>query len=199
MDLRSWLHNAFEIGRHSLQPKGLNITRDGALVREDLCFLNAADEAVPGIVLRPGHAEAPCPAILYIHAHGGRYTIGSSELTDGRPALQAPLGPVLASMGYVVLSIDLPCFGARATASESAVAKARLWYGQSLAGQMLGELSAAVDWLTSTTSIPLAWRLRAVDGSDIRHLARCRRPAPRVHRPRMLLCRLRGARGDRSP
>ncbi len=98
----------------------------------------------------------PLPAILYIHAHGGRYTIGSAELTDGRPALQSPLGPVLASMGYLVLSIDLPCFGARAAASESAAAKARLWYGQSLAGQMLGELSAAVGWIASRDDVDRA-------------------------------------------
>lgn len=153
MDLRPWLHDAFEIGRHPLRPNGRSISQDGSLVREDLSFLNAAGEAVPGILLRPSHAEVPSPAILYIHAHGGRYTIGSSELTDGRPALQSPLGPVLASLGYVVLSIDLPCFGARATVSESAAAKARLWYGQSLAGQMLGELSSAVDWITSRDDV----------------------------------------------
>jgi dienelactone hydrolase len=153
MDLRGWLNDSFEIGRHTLRPNGRRVSREDGVVREDLDFLTAQGEPVPGILLRPAQADAPCPAILYIHAHGGRYAMGSCELTDGRPALQSPLGPVLAGMGFVVLSIDLPCFGARATVSESAAAKARLWYGRSLAGQMLGELSAAVGWMASRDDV----------------------------------------------
>jgi dienelactone hydrolase len=136
-----------------LRLNGLRVSRDGDLVREDVEFLTAAGEPVHGILLRPARAEGRRPAILYIHAHGGRYEMGASELTDGRPALRSPLGPVLAGMGYVVLSIDLPCFGARATVSESAAAKARLWYGRSLAGQMLGELHAAVGWLAARDDV----------------------------------------------
>jgi dienelactone hydrolase len=91
--------------------------------------------------------------LLYIHAHGDRYDIGARELLDGRPALQSPLGLVLARLGFVTLAIDLPGFGSRATASESALAKARLWRGRSLAGQMLGELSSALGWLAARPDV----------------------------------------------
>lgn len=74
------------------------------------------------------------PAILYIHAHGDLYDIGAREVLDGRPALQGPLGQTLVSMGFAVLCIDLPGFGARADRTESDLAKAALWQGKSLAG-----------------------------------------------------------------
>ena len=80
----------------------------------------------------------------------GRYDIGAGEVVRGRPALHGPLGPVLARAGFRVLAIDLPCFGGRAPhASEGAAAKAALWRGGSLAGQMLGELASALDWLAA--------------------------------------------------
>ena len=93
------------------------------------------------------------PAILYIHAHGNRFDIGADELLNGRPALQGQLGEVFAGMGFLTLAIEMPGFGTRATASESALAKARLWHGRSLAGQMLGELASALGWLTSRPDV----------------------------------------------
>ncbi len=98
------------------------------------------------MLTRPA-SEGPHPAILYIHAHGARYDIGASELLDGRLALVSPLGPELARRGFVTLCIDLPGFGSRASVGESSLAKARLWRGTSLAGQMLGELHSALGWL----------------------------------------------------
>lgn len=89
----------------------------------------------------------PWPVVLVIHAHGNRYEIGARELIEGRPALAGPLGPALAARGMAALCLDLPCFGVRAGVSESAAAKAALWRGGSLAGQMLDELAAQVDWL----------------------------------------------------
>ena len=91
--------------------------------------------------------------MLYIHAHGNKYDIGASELLDGRPALASPLGIPMAEMGFATLCIDLPGFGSRQAATESALAKARLWRGRSLAGQMLGELHSALDWLTGADCV----------------------------------------------
>jgi dienelactone hydrolase len=51
------------------------------------------------------------------------------------------------------LAIDLPCFGGRAAAAEGAAAKAALWRGGSLAGQMLGELASALDWLAADPGV----------------------------------------------
>jgi dienelactone hydrolase len=108
---------------------------------------------VRGLLTRPSSPVRPLAAILYIHAHGNRYDIGADELLLGRPALQGPLGPVLARAGFVTLAIDLPCFGARAGVGESAAAKAALWHGRSLAGQMLGELHAALTWLAARADV----------------------------------------------
>lgn len=136
------LRARFEIDAHPLVPRGL---APPAPVRRAR-FATAAGEEVRGWLLEP-EAPGPSPAILYVHAHGHAYAIGADEALHGRPALCGPLGPELAAAGFRVLAIDLPCFGGRAGASESAAAKAALWRGGSLAGQMLGELASALDWL----------------------------------------------------
>ena len=96
----------------------------------------------------PANSTGPIPTVLVIHAHGNRYDIGAAELVTGRPALFAPTGPALAARGLASLCLDMPCFGSRAGPSESAATKARLWEGGSLAGQMLAENLAALDWLS---------------------------------------------------
>jgi dienelactone hydrolase len=108
-----------------------------------LTFGNHEDEAVPALWL-PSRGG---PAVLYCHAHGGRYGIGMAELTDGRPALRGPWLPEFARRGWGVLCLEMPCFGARAEPGEAPLAKARLWEGRTLFGQMLGEQRAGLDWL----------------------------------------------------
>jgi hypothetical protein len=142
----------FEIDQHPLRSTTQENDDHGNHVRERIGFETQAGEAINGILTRP-NGDGPFPAILYIHAHGNRYDIGASELLDGRPALRGALGPVLADSRFVTLAIDLPGFGGRATASESALAKARLWRGRSLAGQMLGELASALDWLAARPEV----------------------------------------------
>ena len=119
---------------------------------ERLAF-NLGGIPVRGLLTRPLHAAAPCPAILYAHSHGGRYDIGAAELMDGREYLQSPYGPELARAGYVTLAIDMPVFGTRATVSEAYAAKALLWHGESLLGQMLSDLSAALTWLAARPDV----------------------------------------------
>ncbi len=149
---REALSRAFEIGRHPLTVvDGVPAPQDGYVV-ESLRFATAEGTAVRGILTRPD-GDGRYPAILYIHAHGGRYDIGARELLDGRPALQPPLGPVLARHGFVALAIDLPTFGERANERESARAKALLWHGRSLAGQMLGELHSVVGYLADRPDV----------------------------------------------
>lgn len=117
--------------------------KSGAL--HSMSFRMTTGEDVPALYLPPAYARAP--AILYCHAHGNRYDIGARELTDGRPALQGAYLPTLSAAGYAVLCVEMPCFGARAGQTESATAKARLWEGRTLFGQMLAEQGAALDWL----------------------------------------------------
>jgi dienelactone hydrolase len=153
MDLTAYLRRVFEIDDHPLREVGRAVETADDIAVETVAFEARDREPVRGILLRPATSAPPRPAILYIHAHGARYEIGAAELTDGRPALQSPLGPVLARMGFVVLAIDLPCFGARSGTPESAAAKSALWHGRSLAGRMLGELAAALTWLAARPDV----------------------------------------------
>ncbi len=142
------LRRAFDIDGHGLRQARRDSSDAGGHVVEHLTFETSDGESVRGFLTRP-KSETPSPAILYIHAHGARYDIGAAELLDGRPALSEPLGPVLARMGFAALAIDMPGFGSRAASTESSLAKARLWRGRSLAGQMLGEQAAALEWLAA--------------------------------------------------
>lgn len=140
-DLRARLLPRFEIGAHPLRLQSQTPGADALR----LTFTTARGEPVRGFLIRPGH-DRPCPVVLVIHAHGGRYGIGAREILDGRPSLVSPVGPLLAEQGYAVLCLDMPCFGDRAGTQEGPAAKAALWQGQSLAGQMLGESHSALHW-----------------------------------------------------
>jgi len=115
--------------------------------------LRMGGRAIPGRYLRPA-GPGPHPAVLYCHAHGNRYETGAAELTEGRPALQGAYGPALADLGIASLAIDLAPFGARqGEGPETALAKACLWHGRPLMGQMLAELHAAFGWLDARPEI----------------------------------------------
>lgn len=114
-----------------------------------LTFRNHEGEAVPALWLPPREG----PAVLYCHAHGGRYEIGMAELTDGRPALRAPWLPEFIARGWGVLCLEMPCFGARSEPGEAPRAKARLWHGRTLFGQMLGEQRAGLDWMLAQPGV----------------------------------------------
>ena len=138
---------------------------------------NGTGEDIPGYFLRPKAGNRPVPAVIYAHAHGNNYRIGGAELTAGRPALRGPYAPDLVHAGIAALSFDLPAFGARQHPPEGARAKAHLWQGQTLFGQMLAELQSGVDFLTGHPSVAkgrigalgfsmgstLAWWLAALD------------------------------------
>lgn len=115
--------------------------------------LMLGDTEVRGILTRPLQVDGRLPAILYGHSHGGRYDIGADELLEGREYLLDPLGPVFALAGYVTLCIDMPVFGARASVTEGAAAKALLWHGKGLFGQMLCDHSAALTYLASRPDV----------------------------------------------
>lgn len=127
-------------------------TLDG-WVLEDLLFRTATGEAVPAFFLRPPDGRAPVPALVYCHAHGNRYAMGREELVTGRPALQSPYAPDLVRAGIATLCIEMPCFGARHDPGESTRAKAALWRGETLFGQMLAEQVAGVDFLAAHPAV----------------------------------------------
>lgn len=111
--------------------------------------ISCRGDSLPATRLRPSGASAPCPAVLYCHAHGNAWEIGRRELMEGRPALTSgPYGPVLARAGYTVLCLDMPGHGARLTGeSERALSASALWAGGTLMGQMIGDLRAGFDVL----------------------------------------------------
>ena len=108
---------------------------------------------VRGLLTRPVGTQGLLPAMLYCHAHGARWEIGADELIDGRPSLQGTYGPALAAAGFVALCIDMPTFGERREPGESALAKALLWQGKTLMGEMLGDLLAAFDHLAARPDV----------------------------------------------
>lgn len=114
---------------------------------------NGTGEDIPAYFLRPKTGHGPVPALIYAHAHGNNYQTGGVELTAGRPALRGPYAPDLVGAGIAALSFDLPAFGARQHPSEGARAKAHLWQGQTLFGQMLGELQSGVDFLVDQPGV----------------------------------------------
>lgn len=125
---------------------------DGQAVEEIRLSTPAGD--IPGTLCLPD-GPGPFPAILYCHAHGNRHDIGRRELLHGRPALQdPPYGPLLAARGYLVFCIDVAGFGDRQQeGTESALAKAALWRGRTLFGDMLADLSAALDYLCDRVDV----------------------------------------------
>lgn len=132
--------------------KSVAENRDDHIV-EHLRFRLSDGPEIRGFLTRPVASRGPGPAILYAHAHGRQYDIGASELLEGRPALLNAPGPILAREGYVTLCIEMPTFGERAEVTESAAAKAALWHGRTLFGQMLGEQAAALTWLASRSDV----------------------------------------------
>lgn len=151
--MRYRLVELFEFGQHSLSlvnEEETEATSDVSLTR--LTFSGTDGEAVGGYFVRPRGA-GPFPAILYIHAHGSRYDIGAREVLDGRSALAGPLGIAFARRGIASLAIEMPTFGDRQDPDESSRAKALLWRGRSLAGQMVGEQAAAFAWLANRADI----------------------------------------------
>jgi dienelactone hydrolase len=147
------LARLFEIGCHPLAEVETSASREADCVLETIRFKTAKGEMVRGLLAKPLVSSGRRPAILHIHAHGNNYSIGALELIQGRPALQEPPGSAFVRQGYIVLCIDLPCFGERAAERESASAKAALWHGMSLAGQMVGELSSALAWLSGRADV----------------------------------------------
>lgn len=139
-----------EIGTLRLgEPRIRSRSVEAGWVMEDMLFTTSLGDRVPAYLLRPDDAEGPVPAILYCHAHGGRYDIGRRELFESRAALQSAYATDLQDLGCAVLCLEMPCFGERREPDESALSKEHLWHGRTLFGRMLAELVAGVDYLAA--------------------------------------------------
>lgn len=112
---------------------------------------------VTGYLLIPKYLSGPSPAVLYLHWHGGEYTVGKEQVWR-KGARGRSIAEELVSMGYVVLTIDAYGFGERAGKGpggpeerggqeEATWAKLNLWYGRTLWGMMLRDEQLALDYL----------------------------------------------------
>lgn len=123
--------------------RGSSRTEQGVVVEDGV--IAGARGPVPYLLLTPTD-RLPKGVILYGHAHGHRHDIGKAEALEGRKSLQdPPLAVALALQGHAVLAPDMPGFGDRQSeGSEAALAKAAHWQGETLLGQMLGDLEACI-------------------------------------------------------
>jgi len=111
-------------------------------------------ENVPAFFTRPKNANAPYPAVLFSHSHGGFYGMGKNELFQPAPYMyKIPYATALSQMGIACLAIDHWCFGERNGRRESETFKAMLWKGQVMWGMMVYDSIRAVDYLTSRKDI----------------------------------------------
>lgn len=134
--------------------------------QEKFTFDNGAGDTVPGLCFLPKTATADkkAPAILYCHWHGGQYDIGKDELLGVNKAIPRSPGETLAKQGYVVLGIDVLCFGERnghgpdgpqqkGSAGEMSAAKFNLWVGRTLWGMIVRDDLMALDYLASRPEV----------------------------------------------
>jgi dienelactone hydrolase len=99
----------------------------GVYVREKVLFNTTPDLRIPAYVLIPKGLNAPAPAIVALHDHGGFYLWGKEkivELPGEHPALTEfkkesyagrSIASELARRGYVVIVIDMFYWGERRT------------------------------------------------------------------------------------
>ena len=127
---------------------------------------------IPAVSVAPVNTKLDAPALLYCHAHGNAYGIGLSEALEGRPALQdPPLAKVIARSGWTVFCADMPGFGARKVqGSESALAKAAHWHGETLLGQMVNDQLIALDVLVEIARPSLVATLGISMGGTLAYL-----------------------------
>jgi hypothetical protein len=117
-------------------------------------------EPVPALLLVPDKRQPKASGLLYIHAHGGTYSVGKEELLIGRDVLPA-YAPVCAELGLVTLAIDSWCFSQRQHATdgprgEQDAFKLMSWQGRVLWGMMMFDEVRALDFLASRSEVDSA-------------------------------------------
>lgn len=130
--------------------------RDGYTL-QSFGFDNEAGSTVPGWLLIPDGLTAPAPAVLYLHAHGGKYARGKNELFDD-PLMGFSPVPALMAAGTIVMAIDCYAFGERSTVLPVGTMEASrevelswfkkfLWEGRSLWGMIVRDDMLALNAL----------------------------------------------------
>lgn len=159
-DRRRELWNMLGDLPQGVEPRRIEIIKtekhEGFTLERLMLNLNGI-EPVPALLLIPDKRQPKAPGLLYIHAHGGTYELGSEELLEGRDILQ-PYAPLCAEKGIVTLAIDSWCFAGRrhtddGEQEETDAFKRMLWQGQLLWGMMLFDELQAVTYLRSRVEV----------------------------------------------
>ena len=139
-----------------LPPQQLKVEDHPTFTLEHLVLDLNGQEPVPAYLLVPKKRPSKAPGLLYLHAHGGTYPVGRSELLNGRKVLPA-YATALAEMGIVTLAIDSWCFGSRVSQNgqqgEWDTFKSMLWMGQVLWGMMVFDDLRSLDYLSSRPEV----------------------------------------------
>jgi len=172
-----------------LKARTLEKRQEHGKIIEKFCFENGIGDPVPGYFVRPEKVSGKCPAILFLHCHGGNYEIGKTELFQGFPGLEKPHLDEFISRGYAVAAIDYYCFEERRAGhsfapkhlscetDEMSAFKQFLWEGKTLWGMMVQDQILALDYLCSRREVDtdrigvlgfsmggtMAWWLPAID------------------------------------
>ena len=130
---------------------------------EHLTFANGLGDTVYGYLLLPKGIDAPAPALLYHHEHGGKYSLGKEAAIRVRENGYAP-GLALVEAGFIVLAIDAYGFGQRehqgpgglsesGASTELSLYKRFVWEGRSLWGMMAHDDLTALRYLLSRPEV----------------------------------------------
>lgn len=135
--------------------------RGSYLLEKLVLDLNGLEPA-PAYFAKPKGVSGRLPTVLFNHSHGGGYSIGKREFTEGREYMSSPAyAQFLTSLGYNALCFDTWMFGERAHRSELETVKHMLWHGRVVWGMMVFDSLKAVDYLVSRSDVD-AQRLATV-------------------------------------
>jgi len=124
---------------------------------------NGTSIGIPAWFASPSQSNAPGPAVLWCHWHGGEYDAGKQALFEQNHTPEPPLDAFL-RMGRSVLCIDAYGFGERqgkdpescgdlGQEGEHSLCKAFLWQGSSLWGRMLWDDRMALQYLRQRSEV----------------------------------------------
>jgi len=137
---------SYDPPKSPLNPVTISRTDCGAYIREEVEFNVSAFSRISGTLLIPKQGEAPYPAVIALHDHGGYYYHGREKLLDApnEPKVLsafkqelyegASWATDLCAQGYVVLLIDAFYFGTRCVDYDSLSDEIKSLYGDPLRG-----------------------------------------------------------------
>jgi len=133
-----------------LNPATISRTDCGAYIREEVEFNVSSSSRISGTLLIPKQGEAPYPAVIALHDHGGYYYHGREKLLDtpDEPEVLKVFkeelyegiswATELVKAGYVVLLTDAFYFGERRVDYDSLSDEVKSLYGDPLASLEAG-------------------------------------------------------------